>query len=173
MDDRINLINFQYIKEYGLFPQNYDLTEIQNFVPIAEKIHIIPIITQPLYDKLIEMIRTDTLDEKYSNLLKQIYPLDAMAIYYEALPFIWAHLNQTGITIGSSENSESISSKDILFIINNLESKMRTLANDLRTYVENGDFAEYRPQTDNICNKFENQYLRSFYSFRRKDYDVE
>ena len=44
------LINDEYLRAYSLFPKNFDLTEIENFIPLAEQIHIQSIIGIALYE---------------------------------------------------------------------------------------------------------------------------
>ena len=63
------LINAEYLKQYSLFPKNYDLTDIQNFIPVAEQIHILPILGISLYEELLDQVTTNTLTDEISTLL--------------------------------------------------------------------------------------------------------
>jgi hypothetical protein len=46
------IINEKYFKQYSPIPVNYSMTEIKNYIPVAEKIWLIPIIGYDLYDEL-------------------------------------------------------------------------------------------------------------------------
>ena len=105
------LINAEYLKQYSLFPKNYDLTDIQNFIPVAEQIHILPILGISLYEELLDQVTTNTLTDENSTLLLEVYRVEGIAVLYESLPFVWAHVSQVGITKGKSDNSDSLENK--------------------------------------------------------------
>ena len=81
------LINAEYLKAYSMFPANYDLTDIQNFIPIAEQIHILPILGLSLYEELIEQVSNNSLTEVNSTLLLEVYKVEGIAVLYESLTF--------------------------------------------------------------------------------------
>lgn len=167
------LINDKYIRQYSLFPSNYDLTEVRNFIGITENIHVIPIIGINLYNKLLEMINNDTLDENYSELLVNIYKLEGIALYFETLPFVWSHLSQVGITLGKSDNSDSLTSDDLNFILERVKSNINFNKDSLVAYLEaNKDkFPEYVSH-DNECGENTNNKSKLFYSFFYEDWNV-
>lgn len=137
------LINDAYLREYSLFPKNFDLTEIRNFIPIAEQIHIIPIIGNKLYEELIEQIEDNTLSPENSTLLLEIYKVEGIAVVFEALPFQYAHLSQVGMTKGKSDNSDSIDNKDINYISTHLQSQLNYSKKYLKEWLD--AHAEYFP----------------------------
>ena len=118
------LINADYLKKYSMFPKNYDLTDIENFIPVAEQIHILPILGIRLFEELIEQVNTNTLTSANSTLLLEIYKVEGIAVLYESLPFVWAHVTQVGITKGKSDNSESIENKDIAYLNTHIKSQL-------------------------------------------------
>lgn len=130
------LINNEYLRTYSLFPKNYDLTEIQNFIPIAEQIHIQSIIGVALYEELLEQVSTNTLTDENSTLLLEIYKVEGLAVVYEALPFCWAHLSQVGLTLGKSDNSESIANKDIAYLNTHIKAQLDYQKKHLKQWME-------------------------------------
>lgn len=130
------LINNEYLRAYSLFPQNYDLTEIYNFIPLAEQIHIKPLIGDALYEELLEQVQNNTLTEENSTLLLELYRLEGVAVLYEALPFCWANISQVGITLGKSDNSESIANKDITYLNTHLKAQITFLKKNIKDWLE-------------------------------------
>lgn len=118
------LINAEYLKAYSMFPKNYDLTDIENFIPVAEQIHILPILGLSLYEELIEQVTNNSLTEVNSTLLLEVYKVEGIAVLYESLPFCWAHLSQVGLTKGFSDNSQSIENKDISYLNTHIKSQL-------------------------------------------------
>lgn len=118
------LINAEYLKAYSMFPANYDLTDIENFIPIAEQIHIVPILGIALYDELIEQVTNNNLTQENSTLLLEVYKVEGIAVLFESLPFVWAHVSQVGITKGKSDNSDSVENKDMTYISTHIKSQL-------------------------------------------------
>lgn len=168
------LINDAYLKEYGLFPKNYDLTEIHNFIPIAEQIHVIPIIGVPLYEELMNQIVTNTLTEENSTLLLEIYKVLGIAVFYEALPFVYAHVSEVGITKGNSDNSDSINGKDLSYIIQHTKSQLdfarKYLHDWLNAYSDN--FPLYTDDDCDECGKTKIIYSKDIYHLPKDRIDL-
>lgn len=129
------LIDEYYLKQYSLFPKNYDLSEIMNFVPLAEQLHIVPIIGDSLYMELINQIKDDTLTELNSKLLLQIYPLEGLCVVEVSMPYIAMHISEVGITKGKSDNSDSVDVSDINYLTNYVRSQIEPLKNKLIAYL--------------------------------------
>ena len=130
------LINEEFLRAYSLFPKNYDLTEIWNFVPIAEEIHVQSIIGVALFEELLEQVAKNEISDVNSTLLLEIYKVEGLAILYEALPFCWAHLTQVGFTLGKSVNSDSISNKDIAYLNTHIKSQLEFQKNQLKKFMD-------------------------------------
>lgn len=130
------LINEEFLKEFSLFPKNYDLKEIQNFIPIAEQIHIVPILGINLYEELIEQVSTNTLTDKNSTLILEIYKVLGIAVFYEALPFVYSHISAVGITKGKSDNSDSIENKDISYISTHTKAQLDYAKKYLKSWLD-------------------------------------
>lgn len=165
------LINAEYLKAYSMFPKNYDLTDIQNFLPISEQIHIMPIIGTALYEELLEQVSENKLTDENSTLLLEIYKVLGIAVLYESLPFVWSHISQVGITKGKSDNSDSIENKDIAYLNTHIKAQLdyakQYLKNWLDTYAIN--FPLYKKEEDDECYKPLDSSKLDIYSIR-KDY---
>lgn len=123
------IINKKFLKEYSPLSLNMNLDEIMNYVPVSEQIWIIPTIGQQLYDQIEEQVENNTLSEENATLLTDglLWQYEAYCVCLEALPFIWAHISEVGLTRGKSENADSIDLKDLTYIQNHLRSQVEYL----------------------------------------------
>ena len=61
------IINEKYLKEYSPIPLNHDLSEIRNYIGVAEKIWVVPVLGQDLYDEIQSQVDENKLsDENYT-----------------------------------------------------------------------------------------------------------
>lgn len=110
------LMNAKWLKEFSLIPLNFNTKEIENFIKLAEEIWIVETIGYEWYEELLEQVRENNLTPENSTaLVEAIYPYLAMAVQYEALPSLWIHTTEVGLTLGSSENSTSVTLKDMTY----------------------------------------------------------
>lgn len=108
------IINRANIAKYSNLPSNYDYNEVMNYVDVAEKIWILPIIGQDWYDELQEQVANNTVSEENATaLVEAIWPYLGFCIMYEALPAIAYHASEVSLTKGHSENSEPLTLKEI------------------------------------------------------------
>lgn len=153
MKKQKTLINAEYLKSYSMFPKNYDLTDIENFVPIAEQIHILPILGTALYEELLEQVDSNSLTDENSTLLLEIYKVEGIAVLYESLPFVWSHISQVGITKGKSDNSDSIENKDLAYLNTHIKAQLDYAKKYLREWLDEYqiNFPLYKKE-DNDCS---------------------
>lgn len=119
------LINDKYLKEYSPIPLNYNSKEIQNYIKIAEQIWLEPILGYHLYDELLYQVKNNQVTEVNSTLFTEaLYPLLGYAVALEALPFLWSHVSEVGVTMGHSENSDSLSLKDMTYVESHLRRQV-------------------------------------------------
>ena len=118
------LMNKEYLKEYYLLPINFNTDEIWNFIPLAEQLHIVPIIGQEMYNELLDQVENNEVTPENASLLLQIYPFEGLAIMEVSMPYIAFHITEVGITKGSSENSDSVTTNDINYLTNYVRSQM-------------------------------------------------
>lgn len=158
------IINKKYLAKYSPLPSNYDFSEVLNYVPVSEKIWVIPVIGQPLYDEIDEQISTyevsaSTISDENATLLTEggLWQYLAYATVLEGLPFIWAHISQVGITLGKSENSDSASLKDMSYIESHIRKQVEVLKDQLITWLDEHaeSFPLYEPKhcgCNNSCS---------------------
>lgn len=167
------LINKEYLKAYSLLPENYDLTEIENFIPLAERIHIEPILGEPLYEELLDQVINNKLTDVNSTLLLEIYRVLGTAVVYESITFIWSHISQTGITLGKSDNSDSVSNRDLNVISSKLESQLEYEKRHLKKWLQDrsDNYPLFYPENNTPSTTTYNQ--RILYSTPRLDITIE
>lgn len=130
------LINAEYLKAYSLFPKNYNLDDIQNFIPVAEQIHILPILGITLYEELLDQVTSNTLTDENSTLLLEVYKVEGIAVLYESLPFVWSHISQVGITKGKSDNSDSLENRDLAYLNTHIKAQLDYAKQYLKNWLE-------------------------------------
>lgn len=131
------LINKKFFSEYSPIGKNYDYSEIMLYVPVATKIWLRPLIGDALVDELEEQIENNTISEVNATLLTEggLWQYLCYATCYEGLPFLWTHISEVGITIGKSDNSDSITLKDLTFIQQHLRSQVEVLKDYLKKWL--------------------------------------
>ena len=176
------LLNKSLLKKYSPYPLNYDLTEVMQYVDVAEKIWIIKTIGYSQYEELQQQVKDNDLTPENSTLLVEaIYPYLGFAVAYESLPTTWAHFSEVGITKGFSDNSQSLSLKDMTYISDYLRRQVEVRKDFAIQWIN--DHIEYFPliaqctSCDCCCNdrgKLEspNAYYQ-IYSTRRKNTDLK
>lgn len=132
------LINNKYLAQFSPLPSNYDYSEVRNYIPVAEKIWLIPIIGEQFYDELQEQIDDNDISEENATLLLEggLWQYLAFAVTLEALPFIWSHANQVGVTKGKSENSESLTLKELTLVQQHLRNQVEVLKDQLIKWLD-------------------------------------
>ncbi|WP_406535481.1 hypothetical protein [Methanobrevibacter sp.] len=119
------IINEKWLKEFSPIPLNYNMKELHNYVKLAEAIWLVPIIGNDFYDELLEQVAENNLsDENSTALVEAIYPYLGFAVAYEALPVLWAHISEVGITKGKSDNSDSLDLKDMTYVSQHLRTQV-------------------------------------------------
>lgn len=130
------LMDSQYLAEYSLLPKNYSFTEVWNFLALTEKLHILPIIGEKLYNELLDQVEANNVTPENASLLLQIYPFEGLALMEVAMPYLAYHITEVGITVGKSDNSDSATVKDINFITNYVRSQMEPLRKGLIDFLD-------------------------------------
>ena len=112
------IINRTYLKKYSPLPENYDLSEVLNYIPVAEAIWVKPILGDDLFDEIEEQVANNEVSDTNATLLTTggLWQYLSYCTVLEALPFVWSHISQVGITVGKSDNSDSITLKDITYV---------------------------------------------------------
>lgn len=131
------LINKTFLAQYSPLPSNYQMDELIPYVNVAEKVWVIPVIGEELYEDLQSQIDEDSLSEEYGTLLTEggLWQYLAFATVLEALPICWANFSEVGITKGKSDNSDSVSLKDMTYIEHHIRNQVEVLKESLIAYL--------------------------------------
>lgn len=165
------LMNKEYLKEYSLLPINFNTDEIWNFIPLAEQLHIVPIIGQEMYKELLDQVENNEVTPENASLLLQIYPFEGLAIMEVSMPYIAYHITEVGITKGSSENSDSVTTNDINYLTNYVRSQMTPCKERLIEFISQN--SELYPNIK-VEKKCEKQITNGrVYSFNQINTDVD
>ena len=132
------IINKKYLKQYSPLPQNYDVTEVLNYVDIAERLWVIPVIGQDLYDEIAEQVATNQVSEENATLLVEggLWQYLSYATVLQGLAFIWTNITSVGITLGKSENADSIDLKSLTYVENSIRRTVETLKDQLLDWLD-------------------------------------
>ena len=144
------IINEKYFKEFSPIPVNYNMAEIKNYIGVAEKIWVKPLIGYDLFDEIQQQIDDNTVSETNATLLTEggLWQYLAFATVYEALPIIWSHISEVGITKGKSENADSLTLKDMTYVSQHLRNQVEVLKDQLKKWI--CEHYEYYPLAD-VC----------------------
>ena len=131
------IINEKYFKQYSPIPVNYNMTEIKNYIGVAEKIWVKPLIGYGLFDEIEQQIMENTVSEENATLLTEggLWQYLAFATVYEALPMIWSHISEVGVTKGKSGNSDSLDLKDMTYVSQHLRNQVEVLKDQLKKWI--------------------------------------
>ena len=145
------IINKKFFAEYSPIGKNYDYSEIMLYVPVATEIWIRPLIGNDLLDEIEEQVASNTVSEENAALLTEgkLWQYLCYATCYEGLPFLWANISEVGITLGKSDNSDSITLKDLTYIQQHLRNQVEVLKDSVKRYI--CEHAAYYPKAD-LCS---------------------
>ena len=131
------IINEKYMKQYSPIPLNYNMAEVKNYIPVAEKIWVKPLIGSDLFDEIDEQVANNTVSQENATLLTEggLWQYLAFATVYEALPMIWSHISEVGVTKGKSDNSDSLDLKDMTWVTQHLRNQVEVLKDQLKKWI--------------------------------------
>lgn len=119
------LFNETLLKEFSPVPLNYSVQELKNFIKLSETIWLKPILGEEWYDELLEQVATNTLTEENSTaLVEAIYPYLGFCVVYEALPSVFLHISEVGLTKGESDTSSSATQKEVSYYSDSLRRQV-------------------------------------------------
>ena len=143
------LINEKWLKEFSPIPLNYNLKELHNYIKLAETIWLLPLLGYDFYDELLDQVAQNNLSEENSTaLVEAIYPYLGFAVAYEALPVMWAHISEVGITKGKSDNSDSLDLKDMTYFSQHLRAQVEARKDYCKKWL--CEHQDYFPNLD-VC----------------------
>lgn len=131
------IINEKYFKEFSPIPVNYNMAEIKNYIGVAEKIWVKPLIGDELFDTIEEQVKNNQVSPEIATLLTEggVWQYLAFATVYEALPMVWSHISEVGVTKGKSDNSDSLDLKDMTYVSQHLRNQVEVLKDQLKKWL--------------------------------------
>ena len=131
------IINEKYFKQYSPVPLNYNMAEIKNYINVAEKIWVRPLIGDDLYYELEDQVKNNNVSDINATLLTEggLWQYLSFATVFEGLPFIWAHISEVGLTKGKSDNSDSLDLKDLTLVQQHLRNQTEVLKDQLKKWL--------------------------------------
>ena len=131
------IINEKYFKEYSPIPLNYNMKELKNYIKVAQEIWVRPLIGSELLDEIEEQVKNNEVSEENATLLTDggLWQYLCYGTCLEGLPFIWTNISEVGITLGKSDNSDSITLKDLTYIQQHLRNQVEVLKDQLKKYI--------------------------------------
>lgn len=131
------IINEKYFKQYSPIPLNYNMAEVKNYIPVAEKIWVRPLIGYELFDEIEQQVKDNQVTEEVATLLTDggLWQYLAFATVLEALPMIWSHISEVGVTKGKSDNSDSLELKDMTYVSQHLRNQVEVLKDQLKKWL--------------------------------------
>lgn len=111
-------ITSEDIKRYSILDGNVDNDKFNQFVEIAQDIHVQEYLGTDLYEKIQSLILTNTIDDvgnaAYKTLLESyIKPMHIRWASVEFMPYLAYTVSNGGIYKHSSENSESVNIAEV------------------------------------------------------------
>ena len=166
------LFNEEYLKEYSLLPTNFNTKEVWNFIPLTEQLHIVPVIGQALYEELLDQVEKNEVTPANASLLLEIYPFEGLALMEVCMPYLAIHVSEVGLTLGKSENSDSVGIEDINYLTNYVRSQMEPLKTRLVGFLnEHSDLYPLYKKPTSVCSDQTKTW--NVYGMRQINTDVD
>ena len=151
------ILNKSLLSKYSPLPINYNFDEIMLYQPIAISIWVRPLLGDALTDEIEEQVAINQVSETNSTLMTTggLLQYLAYAMCLEGLPFIWSNFSEVGITLGESDNSKSITLKDLTYIESHLRRQVEFLKDNLIKWLDEhcSSFPLYNPTNCGGCCK--------------------
>lgn len=131
------IINEKYFKQYSPIPLNFSMAEIKNYIPVAEKIWVRPLIGYDLFDELEYQVMRNMVSEKNATLLTEggLWQFLAFATVYEALPILWSRITEIGIVKGKTDTAESLSLRDMTYVQTHIRNQVEVLKEQVKKWI--------------------------------------
>ena len=178
------IINEKYFKLYSPIPINYNMAELKNYISVAQEIWVKPLIGYELFDEIEQQVAENNVSPQNATLLTEgkLWQYLCYATCYEGLPFLWTNISEVGITLGKSDNSDSVTLKDLTYIESHLRRQVEFLKESVSKFIcehndvyTNADFCQCK--CDCCCNNtaklLQPNPMRLVYSTRRKNTDLK
>lgn len=107
------ILTVDRLKENTNISNAVDIKQLTPYISIVEEFHLIPIIGDEMYSKIIYNIEENTLEGELEELVnKYIIPFVSFYTWYEASTFLYIKTENKGLVKKFSDNSNSLDSYD-------------------------------------------------------------
>lgn len=150
------LISEELLKLYSPISNNVGVDKIFPFVHLAQSYYVEPILGKAMMEQLQSEIDADALSDENKALIIKIAPCLAFYTSYLAARSLTYTISEKGMTLESSENSRSISERELGEYILTLKNQSEMYAELLVKYLCNCQhlYELWRPETPCECNKY-------------------
>ena len=95
-------------------------------------------IGQELYDEIVEQVSANTVSEENATLLVEggLWQYLSYAAVLQGLAFLWVNVSSVGITLGKSDNADSIDLKSLTYVEGSLRRTVETLKDELWDWLD-------------------------------------
>ena len=149
------LITILELKTYTQISGNVSDDKIEQYISVAQDLHIEAYLGSSLYKKIQEGIAAGNLPIPYQQLLDDY--IKNMVIHWsmvELLPISSYTFNQKGVYKHSSENAESVSKDEIDYLVGKHRSIAESYSGRFIKYIcaHNSEFPEYTEYSNDKVN---------------------
>lgn len=133
---RVLFIDEDYLKLVTPINENVDPKMLISAIQVAQDKHMLQILGSGIYAEMKDQITTNTLSVlNRSILIDYCQPIVAWFAICEALPNISIRIQNKGLEIKNSENSNAADVEELIFLMQNYESTAKFYARQLIAYL--------------------------------------
>ena len=143
------------LKDFTPISANVDVSQLENFIPVAEEMHISVILGTALDTALkTELEATGTLSGDNETLLRYILNASAWFSFYEASNFLRSKFHNKGTTQMYSENSVVVPFEDWKAMRQDIYDKAQFYRNALIDFLNDNKSTYPLYRSDDDCDGF-------------------
>ena len=150
------LISEELLKLYSPVSKNVSVDKIFPYLHLAQPYYIEPVLGKALLNELQTQVDTDTLTEPNKALILKIAPVLSNWATYLAMRALTYSITEKGITREQSENSSTISEKELGEYILTMKEQSEMYQELLIKFLCNCSdlYPLWRPENDCNCSKY-------------------
>lgn len=150
------IISEELLKLYTPLSKNVDVDKVYPYLHLAQPYYLQPILGDALLTELQSQIENDELTEENKALVVKCAPVIGYYATYLAMRSLAYSITEKGITLENSENSRSISEKELGEYILSIKQQAEMYAELLIKYLCRCSllYPLWRPEEDCGCEKY-------------------
>lgn len=150
------IISEELLKLYTPLSKNVDVDKVYPYLHLAQPYFLQPILGDALLSEIQSQVETDELTEENKALIIKCAPVIGYYATYLAMRSLAYSITEKGITLEQSENSRSISEKELGEYILSIKQQAEMYAELLIKYLCRCalSYPLWRPEQDCHCEKY-------------------